>query len=107
LRNPLGAIVAAAALLRRRSDLSLPASAHVERIDRAARRMSEMTRRCSTSRKFDSTAACRSRSPRLMVGNALVHGAPVLADSLVRDFSDGKCRRRVLQFGARRPTPQA
>jgi signal transduction histidine kinase len=42
LRNPLGAIVAAAALLRRRSDLSLPASVHVERIDRAARRMSEM-----------------------------------------------------------------
>jgi signal transduction histidine kinase len=42
LRNPLGAIVAAAGLLRRRSGLSLPASAHVERIDRAARRMSEM-----------------------------------------------------------------
>jgi signal transduction histidine kinase len=41
LRNPLGAIVAAAALLRRRSDHSLPASV-VEHIDRAARRMSEM-----------------------------------------------------------------
>jgi PAS domain S-box-containing protein len=44
LRNPLGAILAATALLLRRRDLPSPAIDHVERIDRAARRMAEMIR---------------------------------------------------------------
>jgi PAS domain S-box-containing protein len=42
LRNPLGAILAATYLLRRRRDLPQPVPGHVERIDRAARRMAEM-----------------------------------------------------------------
>ncbi|HXU70704.1 MAG TPA: ATP-binding protein [Polyangia bacterium] len=44
LRNPLNAVLAASSLLRRRSDLSPPAREHVERIERAARRMAEMIR---------------------------------------------------------------
>ena len=44
LRNPLSAIVASTGLLRRRADLTVPTRDHVERIDRAARRMTEMIR---------------------------------------------------------------
>jgi signal transduction histidine kinase len=44
LRNPLSAVTAATGLLRRRADLSQPARDHVERIDRAARRMAELIR---------------------------------------------------------------
>jgi PAS domain S-box-containing protein len=44
LRNPLGAILAATGLLRRREDLAAPARDHVYRIDRAARRMAELIR---------------------------------------------------------------
>ncbi|MCU1279149.1 MAG: multi-sensor signal transduction histidine kinase, partial [bacterium] len=44
LRNPLGAILGATGLLRRRQDLTPPARDHVDRIDRAAWRMAEMIR---------------------------------------------------------------
>jgi signal transduction histidine kinase len=44
LRNPLNAVLAASGLLERRADLSPPARDHVERIERAARRMAEMIR---------------------------------------------------------------
>ncbi|MDB4968505.1 MAG: multi-sensor signal transduction histidine kinase [Myxococcales bacterium] len=44
LRNPLGAILAATGLLRRRQDLASPTRDHVDRIDRAAWRMAEMIR---------------------------------------------------------------
>ena len=44
LRNPLSAIVTSTGLLRRRADLTVPTRDHVERIDRAARRMTEMIR---------------------------------------------------------------
>ncbi|HEY2749438.1 MAG TPA: ATP-binding protein [Polyangia bacterium] len=44
LRNPLSAVVAAAGLLRRRGDLAAPVREHVERIERAATRMTEMIR---------------------------------------------------------------
>jgi signal transduction histidine kinase len=42
LRNPLSAVVAAAGLLRRRPDLAPALRHHVERIERAADRMTEM-----------------------------------------------------------------
>jgi PAS domain S-box-containing protein len=44
LRNPLSAINVATGSLRKRSDLAEPARQHVERIGRAASRMSEMIR---------------------------------------------------------------
>ncbi|HEX8953669.1 MAG TPA: PAS domain-containing protein, partial [Polyangia bacterium] len=44
LRNPLGAVLAATGLLRRRADLPPAAREHVERIERAADRMAEMIR---------------------------------------------------------------
>ncbi len=44
LRSPLSAISAAAGLLRRRDDLAPPVREHVERINRAATRMTEMIR---------------------------------------------------------------
>jgi PAS domain S-box-containing protein len=44
LRNPLSAILAATGLMQRRKDLAPPARDHVDRIDRAARRMAELIR---------------------------------------------------------------
>lgn len=44
LRNPLNAVLGASTLLRRRAELAPPARDHVERIERAARRMAEMIR---------------------------------------------------------------